>query len=497
MTPARRFDALAALVVLGLAAAIGLVIALGEPRPLAVVDTRPGDGASGVPVTAQVLVVFSRPVDEASVRAGLSVEPQTEGFVSAAGRRAAFTPRAGFRAGAEYTVTLGRGIRDRAGRPLPGPVTVRFRTRGQALVVGTSDGRLLRVTLPAAGPGSAPEGPPAPDAEPLAGPGVGAFATSAAGDLAYVLPAEGVLVVESAGTGATRRIALPKAGGSGFGAYGTATRAVEIRELTWAPGGAVLGFLAPRRDGALVPHLVHLGEATPAATPFGPPPQPLPTDSALVVEALKKSLVEIVYRRDTFAFTPDGRGVIIRDRNWDYAVFGFDESRRGTLGAFLAVGNTSPSGEVVAVVDVDPADPALKRQVIAYERSGRLRALSSPERDSHSPRFAHRSDRLVYVTGEAVGPPGERRFALEVVDLGSGARRRLTAPPPGQSDDAPRWSPDDAWISFRRAPAGAPERGQVWLVLADTRRPPAAERGSGPEEARPLPVAATDAQWVP
>lgn len=469
MTLTRRFEALAAVVVLALGAAIGLVIALAEPRPLTIVDARPGDGAAGVSVTTQVMVIFSRPVDEASVRAAISVEPRTEGFVSAAGRRAAFTPRTGFRADTEYTVTVGTGVRDRAGQSLPRPITIRFRTRGQALVVRTADGRLLRATLDGA-------------AEPLAGPGVGEFATSAAGDMAYVLPAEGVLVVTPAGPGDSRRIALPKAGGSEFGVYGAATRAVEIHDLTWAPGGAALGFLAPRRDGVVLPYLVHLTQAMPTPEPFGPPPRPIPGD--FIVEALKKSLVEIVYRRETFAFTPDGRGVIVRDQNWDYAVFGFDGSRRGTFGAFLAVGNVSPRGDFVAFVDVDPADPALKRLVIAYERTGRLRSLSPPDRDSHSPRFAHRTDRVVYATGEPVGPPGERRYALEVVDLGSGAQRRLTAPPPGQSDAAPRWSPDDTRILFRRAPIGASEHARVWIVSAD---------GGA---ATPL-ASATDARWSP
>lgn len=472
MSPTHRFEALAALVVLALAAVIGLVIVFGEPRPLAIVDARPTDGTAGVSVTTQIMVVFSRPVDEASVRAALSVEPQTEGFVSAAGRRAAFTPRTGLTADTEYTVTLGIGVRDRAGRSLPRPITLRFRTRGQALVVRTADGRLLRATLDGA-------------TEPLAGPGIGEFAASAAGDLAYVLPAEGVLVIKPAGPGGIRRIALPKAGGLESGVYGAATRAVEIHDLTWAPGGAVLGFLAPRRDGVVLPYLVHLTEAIPTVEPFGPPPRPIPGGSPLVVEALKKSLVEIVYRREAFAFTPDGRGLIVRDQNWDYVVFGFDGSRRGAFGAFLAVGNVSPRGDFVAFMDVDPADPALKRLVVAYERTGRLRSLSPPDRDSHSARFAHRTDRVVYATGEPIGPPGERRYALEVVDLATGIRRRLTHPPAGESDEGPRWAPDDTWIAFRRAPAGAPERGRVWVVPADG------------GTARPLATAATAARWSP
>jgi len=70
-------------------------------------------------------------------------------------------------------------------------------------------------------------------------------------------------------------------------------------------------------------------------------------------------------------------------------------------------------------------------------------------------------------------------------DRPTGARQALTAPPAGESDDEPRWSPDDAWLLFRRSPVDAPERGRVWVVAAG---------GGG---ARPLEPAATDARWSP
>jgi Bacterial Ig-like domain len=189
----RSFETLAALAALALAAAIGGVVLLGKPGPLAVVAVTPADGAAGVPIATQVVVTFSRPVDEPSIRASLAVQPETRGLVSVAGRRAAFTPRGGFRADTEYTLTLGPGLRDRAGQSLSRQLTTRFRTRGQRLVVRTVDGRLLRLTL---------EG----TTEWLAGPGVGAFAVSAAGDVAYVQPAEAMLVVQPGGPGPPARM---------------------------------------------------------------------------------------------------------------------------------------------------------------------------------------------------------------------------------------------------------------------------------------------------
>jgi hypothetical protein len=235
--------------------------------------------------------------------------------------------------------------------------------------------------------------------------------------------------------------------------------------------------------------VIRLDEATPAPIPLGSPPDLAPRGSAPIPEPLKRSLAEIVFGRDTFAFTPDGRGAIVRERNWEYAVLGFDGEERGTFGPFLAVGNASPRGQMVAFVDADPADPALRRQVAAYERAGRLRSLSSPDRDSHSPRFAHRRDAVAFVSAVDAGPDPERRYAIEVADLESGVPRRLTWPPAGESDEGPRWSLDDAWISFRRVVIGAAgreaESGQVWLVPA----------GGG--AARPLAVSATDVGWSP
>jgi hypothetical protein len=470
VTAARRFDLLAALVVLTLAAATAALVLLARPVPLRLVLVAPADGAAGVPTLGQVVLTFSRPLDEASVRGGITIEPATDGFISAAGRRAAFTPQGGFRADTEYAVTVGAGLRDRAGRSLAAPVAVRFRTRGQALVVRTPDGRLLRTTLSGA-------------AEPIAGPGVGEFATSAAGDLAYVSPGESALVVHPAGGGQARRVELPRALAARLQpSLSAPADVVPLHGLAVAPGGAVVGFLAPRRDGVLLPHLVFLDEALPRVDAFGLPPQVM---GAHEVEARKQALLDTVYRRESFAFAPDGKGVIVRDRDWAFALVGLDGTKKAVFGAFLAVGNVSHRGDFVAFVDVDPADPALRRQVLAYERTGRLRTLSGRYHDSHAPRFANRSDRVVFAAGEVAGPPEQRRYGIQLVDLAAVAARRLTNPPWGQTDADPQWSPDDAWVSFRRAPVGAPEHGQVWLVPAD----------GGP--ARPLPVPAVDARWAP
>jgi hypothetical protein len=461
VTSARRFETRATLAALALAAAIAAVIAFGAPRPLALVEAHPPDGATGVSVMTQVRLSFNRPLDEASAREALSVDPQADGFVSAAGRRIAFTPRSGFRLDTDYAIAVGGRLRDRAGRPLEVPATIRFRTRGQALIVRGPDGRLSRV--PFSG------GEIAGALEPVAPERSGPFAVGPTGEVAYVASNDRALVIAPGARGAARRIALP--------------RGVDVRDLAFAPSGGALVLLGADERGVGAPYLVRLDQGDPAVEPFGPRPRELA--EMQIVEKLKRSLIRVVYQRETFAFTPDGRGAIIRDETWDYAVYGFDGARRGTFGAFLAVGNASPRGDFVAFVDVDPADGLLRRQILAYEKTGRLRSLSSRDRDSHSPRFAHRNDRIVFVTGEPAGPPGARRFALEVIDLADGTSRRLTEPPSGESDVEPLWAPDDAWISFRRVPVDAPGRGELWVVSPD----------GGP--ARRLALDVTDARWIP
>jgi hypothetical protein len=52
-------------------------------------------------------------------------------------------------------------------------------------------------------------------------------------------------------------------------------------------------------------------------------------------------------------------------------------------------------------------------------------------------------------------------------------------------DVEPRWSPDGAWVGFRRIPVDRPEDARVWLVPVVG------------GEARPLDPQATDARWGP
>jgi Bacterial Ig-like domain len=456
-----RFRIAAGAVILSLTTAIAAIILAGRPRALTIVDVTPADGAVDVPRHAQVILGFSRPIEEASAKGSLQVDPDTPGFVSVAGRRVAFTPRFGFRGDTAYVVTVNAAVRDRGGVPVAKAVGFRFRTEPLDLVLRASDGHLLRARL----------GRPA--VEHVAGPGIGAFAVGRDGALAYVHASEGTLVIRRRDGGPGWSLALsPK---------------LEVQAIEWAPTGDALLILATDgpSGGPGTPYLVRVASGTSTLTPFG---QAVVVDpsAGLLSEALKKSLVEIVYRRESFAFTPDGRAAIVRDRNWDFAVVGLDGARRGSLGPFLAVGNTTAEGDLVAVVDVNPADPALRRRVLGFRVDGRgTLPFSAQGMDSHSPVFAPRSRRVAYATGPAVGLPAERRYAIEVADVTTSVRQRLSVPPPGMTDGAPRWSPDEAWLSFVRTPLEAPARAETWLVPAHGGL------------ARPLAPPAQEARWTP
>jgi hypothetical protein len=462
VSPASRFGAVAAGLIAALAALAAGVVLLGRPAPLRVVEARPAEGET-VPARSRVVVTFSRPIDEAWAETALLVSPEVDGFVSAGGRRLAFTPRAGFRPDTEYTVTIGAQVRDRGGRTLAAPVTIRFRTRGASLVVRAAGGRLTRLPVAADGALGAPEV--------VVPAGAGAFDVGPGGEIAYVAPGGDALVVQPPGqrvpADPARRIPLP--------------RGVAVRQVAVSPTGRAVLFLGAEGSGVGRPYLARLEGGESPVSPFGPDPAPL--GEAQIVEKLKKSLVEIVYGRETFAFAPDGRSAVLRDRTFDFTLFALDGTRRTAIGPYLAVGNLASN--LVALVDVDPSDGLLRRRVLTLGRGGAAQTLSDPARDSAEPRIAHKGDRVVFTSAGPEGPPVARPSRLEVVTLVDGVRRPLTQPPGGWRDAEPHWSPDDAWIAFRREPLGEPERGQVWLVPA----------GGG--EARPLPLPAAEARWGP
>ncbi len=78
----------------------------------------PADKAQGVLLDETIRIPFTRPMDQASVEAGLAFSPTLDGKVTWEGNTLTFTPRTGLLPNTQYQVLLGAEVRDRSGAPL-------------------------------------------------------------------------------------------------------------------------------------------------------------------------------------------------------------------------------------------------------------------------------------------------------------------------------------------------------------------------------------------
>lgn len=462
----RRLGRLVALAVVILVAAAAALAGSWALRGFSIEDVTPADGSRDVPWNGDLVVTFSRPLDETSAKEGVQLSPADETRVIVEDRRVRLTPPFGLRADTAYTLSIGPDIKDRRGTPLGRTTEVRFHTRPFGLVFRTPDAGVGYL----AGFDARPE--------PWALPNVGPFAVERSGRLAYVRPEDGVLVVRPPTREASARlIQLPAD--------------LVVEDLHWVPGGDdTLVLLArPSAQGSqgvprvASPHLVHFRQVPVEVTPL------LEGESAAGAPSggpgSGRSGGVSPRRARTMVLAPDGRSLITTAPNGGLVRVALDRSGPEVVGPYAAVGNFSPDGRSLLVVSVTPGDAAAKGQVLILGPENAIRPISDPESDSRDPRFASRGTHVALSVAPPTQPLAERRFALEVVDVGTGARRRLTSPPPGMTDANPEWSPDDSWILFRRFPAGDPARGRVFVVPS--------EGG----EVRQLPVEAVAAHWSP
>ena len=118
-----------------------------------VVRTDPPPGKRDVPLNARVLVVFSEPMDPASLtgatvgleQAGTPVEGEVT--VSADGLEATFEAAADLLLGTDYTIVVRNGIRDSEGSELGAPLTADFTT----VPSGTAPSGAIEVVVGASG----------------------------------------------------------------------------------------------------------------------------------------------------------------------------------------------------------------------------------------------------------------------------------------------------------------------------------------------------------
>lgn len=110
------FDRLVGGIVLGLVAAIGLVVAAGDRVELAVDGVSPADG--GQPsVLTDIRVTFTEPVDRATAEAHFHIEPSSEGeFRWEDDATVVFAPAGALEPAQTYAVTIGPDVISQRGR---------------------------------------------------------------------------------------------------------------------------------------------------------------------------------------------------------------------------------------------------------------------------------------------------------------------------------------------------------------------------------------------
>src|SRR5687768_7429879 len=94
-----------------------------------VVSTVPANLGTQVGLTGPITVTFSEAMSMSSMTAGaFTFSPTVAGTLSYTGNTATFTPTTQLAQNTTYTVTVGTGVRDRAGNGLAAPYTWTFTT---------------------------------------------------------------------------------------------------------------------------------------------------------------------------------------------------------------------------------------------------------------------------------------------------------------------------------------------------------------------------------
>jgi Tol biopolymer transport system component len=128
-----RFDRIVLGTMAGLAAAIGLVVAIGERSGVRVLERSPRPDEAP-PVTTVVRITFSEEMDSVSVAGRFAISPAVDGAITWDTNTLIFAPDTAFTPGQAYSVTLLAGAASAAGRVLSETVTWTFRPRAPGIL---------------------------------------------------------------------------------------------------------------------------------------------------------------------------------------------------------------------------------------------------------------------------------------------------------------------------------------------------------------------------
>lgn len=124
-----------ALVIVLIALAVGMSAVLRRMQTVGqvakVVATYPLDGATDVPVNANLTLTFGRPMDQASVESAIHITPQVQLALAWQGETLMVVPFADWRPATPYTLTVAGTARAVDGVSLVEPFVLRFATGGE------------------------------------------------------------------------------------------------------------------------------------------------------------------------------------------------------------------------------------------------------------------------------------------------------------------------------------------------------------------------------
>lgn len=442
MTTVSRFWRLAGLIVLANFLLIGLVLLSGDRRDVLPDRIDPTDGGQDVSTRPTIRIAYRRPIDPASLRAAVRIEPPIAGEPEVTATGLTLVPARALRPDTAYSIDIAAGVREAGtGKVSQLELHARFRTRPSRLVVRRQDGdsteawgldpetgRSWQITAGAITDLDHTVSPmaPSPDGERLA---YAVFDTATTFTL---------WVANLDGSNRRPIVHLDYS---------------QMRSMAWSPRGDLLAFESRDVNGTI----------------FGRPGDM--SNPRIWLTQLDGQLPALAYGRGVQTATnpvwsPDGRRLAFYDKGYQ-AIAIFDFTRAVTLlpSKGGSSGTWAADGQTLAYVDrVDAKDARSTVKVAAVQAGARGGRSITPDGSSdRDPAWSPSGDWIALVRRDETGRTG---IWLARPD---GSEARPLQRDAGWDYGPPVWSPDGTALAFSRSrPGVAPAVGaEIWISTPD------------------------------